>query len=54
MSVLLIAVVMVILIIIEVPGLVERKLWRDLAAFFVLLIFGFALAIFHVLRFPPF
>ncbi|MCL6639279.1 MAG: hypothetical protein K6T80_06325 [Firmicutes bacterium] len=40
-----------IIIALEVPGLVQKKAWRELAAFSVFLLLGFALALPQVLGF---
>lgn len=44
----------VLIIWIEVPGLVKKKMWRELAAFSVFLAIGMALAIPQVYGIRPF
>jgi len=41
-----------LIIIINVPGLVKRKEWRELTAFFILYIIAFALGLMYVLDIP--
>ncbi len=38
-----------VIILLEVPGLVSKKMWRELTAFAALLIIGMALSITHTL-----
>jgi ABC-type Mn2+/Zn2+ transport system permease subunit len=41
-----------LIILLNVPGLIKRKEWRELTAFFVLYIIGFALGLMYVLDIP--
>jgi len=47
--VVLVVLVFLVIIAIEVPGLVKEKMWRELTAFAVLLLFGMTLSIPQVL-----
>lgn len=40
------------IILLEVPGLVKKKMWRELTAFSIFLLLGMALSIPQVLGFP--
>jgi hypothetical protein len=40
------------IMIINVPGLIKRKEWRELRAFFILYIIAFALGLMYVLDIP--
>lgn len=49
--VLLLVIAFLLIIALEVPGLVKKKAWRELAAFSFFLVLGFALALPQVLGF---
>lgn len=48
----LLTLVFVAIIAFEVPGLVKKKMWRELAAFSVLLFIGMVLSFGQVLKLP--
>lgn len=41
--------IFILIILFEVPGLIKKKLWRELAAFSVLLAIGFVLSLLQVI-----
>ncbi|WP_296971082.1 hypothetical protein [Tepidanaerobacter sp. EBM-38] len=46
----LIILLVLLIIFLEVPSLIQKKLWRELTAFFVLLAVGFVLSILQIMN----
>ncbi|MDD4237621.1 MAG: hypothetical protein PHT62_03560 [Desulfotomaculaceae bacterium] len=52
MKILLLVLVFAVIIALEAPGLVRKKMWRELTAFSVLLLIGMILSFGQVLQLP--
>jgi predicted tellurium resistance membrane protein TerC len=52
MKIILLAVILIVIAAFEFPGLVKKKMWRELAAFSVLLLIGAALSFGQALKLP--
>ncbi len=50
MLTMLLILLILLIIFLEVPGLIQKKLWRELAAFFVLLTVGFVLSLLQIMK----
>jgi hypothetical protein len=46
----LIILLVLLIIFLEVPSLIQKKLWRELTAFFVLLAVGFVLSLLQIMK----
>lgn len=46
----LIILLVLLIIFLEVPSLIQKKLWRELTAFFVLLAIGFVLSLLQIMK----
>ncbi|HPU36322.1 MAG TPA: hypothetical protein PL078_05060 [Bacillota bacterium] len=52
MAIALLALIFIAIIALEVPGLVRKKMWRELTAFSVLLLIGMVLSFGQALKLP--
>lgn len=52
MVIILLSVIFIGIIAFEVPGLIRKKMWRELAAFFILLVLGMVYSYGQVLDLP--
>lgn len=52
MKIILLVVIFIIIVAFEVPGMIKKKMWRELIAFSLLLLIGMALSFGQALKLP--